>query len=79
MQIPKLSQEIEQIKAMNRQDLDERDITVNEARSHGGGAVGGGSGRREGGGGYGRRNASGCGYGGGGYGGSRNRSDGAYG
>ena len=63
------------IEAMNGQDLDGRNITVNEAqsrRSGGGGGFGGGGGgygSREGGGGYG-------GGGGGGYGGSRGGSGG---
>ncbi|XP_073143412.1 glycine-rich RNA-binding protein-like isoform X1 [Henckelia pumila] len=73
------------IEGMNGQDLDGRNITVNEAQSRGsGGGNGGGGGggfrgpRREGGGGgggYGRREGGG-GYGGGGggsYGGSRDR------
>ncbi|CAI9765509.1 unnamed protein product [Fraxinus pennsylvanica] len=71
------------IEGMNGQDLDGRNITVNEAQSRGGGGGGGGGGfrggRREGGygggggggGGYGRREG---GYGGDrGYGGGRDR------
>lgn len=54
------------IEGMNGQDLDGRNITVNEAQSRGGG--GGGGGRREGGGGY--------GGGGGGYGGGRREGGG---
>ncbi|KAK3027129.1 hypothetical protein RJ639_042423, partial [Escallonia herrerae] len=74
------------IEGMNGQDLDGRNITVNEAQSRGGGGGGGGGfrsggggggGRREGGG-YGRRDGGsygggGGGYGGGGYGGGRER------
>ncbi|VAH95841.1 unnamed protein product [Triticum turgidum subsp. durum] len=57
------------IEAMNGQDLDGRNITVNEAQSRrSGGGGGGGYGSREGGGGY--------GGGGGGYGGSRGGSGG---
>ncbi|KAF3435706.1 hypothetical protein FNV43_RR22798 [Rhamnella rubrinervis] len=71
------------IEAMNGQNLDGRNITVNEAQSrgsggggggnggfsrgNGGGGYGGGGGRREGGGGYSR--GGGYGGGGGGYGG----------
>ncbi|GMP48174.1 hypothetical protein CsSME_00015620 [Camellia sinensis var. sinensis] len=55
------------IEGMNGQDLDGRNITVNEAQSRGSGG-GGGGGFRSGGGG-GRR-------GGGGYGGGRDRGDG---
>ncbi|GMH02764.1 hypothetical protein Nepgr_004603 [Nepenthes gracilis] len=73
------------IEAMNGQNLDGRNITVNEAQSRGGGGGGGGGyhggndggygGRREGGsGGYNR----GYGGGGGGYGGGR-REGGGYG
>ncbi|KAM3294991.1 hypothetical protein ACQJBY_037697 [Aegilops geniculata] len=69
------------IEAMNGQDLDGRNITVNEAqsrRSGGGGGFGGGGGgyggqRREGGGG------GGYGGGGGGYGGGRSGGGGGYG
>ncbi|XP_009804249.1 glycine-rich RNA-binding protein [Nicotiana tabacum] len=72
------------IEGMNGQDLDGRNITVNEAQSRGSGGGGGGGGfrggRREGGGGYGgggygggRREGGGGGYGGGGYGGGRDR------
>ncbi|KAK4258643.1 hypothetical protein QN277_005072 [Acacia crassicarpa] len=68
------------IEGMNGQDLDGRNITVNEAqnRGRGGGGGYGGGGRREGGynrnggGGYGGGNGGG-GYGGGGYGGGRDR------
>ncbi|XP_011048456.1 PREDICTED: glycine-rich RNA-binding protein-like [Populus euphratica] len=66
------------IDGMNGQDLDGRNITVNEAQSRGGGGGGGynrnsggggygGGGRREGGGGY-SRGGGGYGGGGGGYG-----------
>ncbi|CAM8937786.1 hypothetical protein QQ045_012814 [Rhodiola kirilowii] len=64
------------IEGMNGQDLDGRNITVNEAQSRGSGGGGGGGGfgggRREGGGGY-SRGGGGGGYGGGGggYGGRR--------
>ncbi|XAR59547.1 hypothetical protein NMG60_11015422 [Bertholletia excelsa] len=62
------------IEGMNGQNLDGRNITVNEAQSRGSGGGGGGfrsgGGRREGGGGYSR---GGGGYGGGGYGGGRDR------
>ncbi|XP_057503340.1 glycine-rich RNA-binding protein GRP1A-like [Actinidia eriantha] len=63
------------IEGMNGQDLDGRNITVNEAQSRGSGGGGGGGfrsggGRREGGG-YSR--GGGYGGGGGGYGGSRDR------
>ncbi|XP_052170528.1 glycine-rich RNA-binding protein GRP2A-like isoform X1 [Diospyros lotus] len=51
------------IEGMNGQELDGRNITVNEAQSRGSG--GGGGGRREGG-----YNRGGGGYGGGGYGGN---------
>ncbi|RZB74212.1 Glycine-rich RNA-binding protein GRP1A isoform B [Glycine soja] len=61
------------IGAMNGQNLDGRNITVNEAQSRGGGGGGGGGGYNRGGGGYGGR--SGGGGGGGGY---RSR-DGGYG
>ncbi|XP_073274120.1 glycine-rich RNA-binding protein-like [Primulina huaijiensis] len=69
------------IEGMNGQDLDGRNITVNEAQSRGSGGGGGGGGgggfrgpRRDGGGGYGRREGGGYGGGGGGgYGGSRDR------
>ncbi|KAK3005208.1 hypothetical protein RJ639_015880, partial [Escallonia herrerae] len=64
------------IERMNGQDLDGRNITVNEAQSRGGGGGGGGGGgfrsgggRRREGGGYGRRDGGGYGGGGGGYGG----------
>ncbi|XP_038711154.1 glycine-rich RNA-binding protein-like [Tripterygium wilfordii] len=55
------------IEGMNGQDLDGRNITVNEAQSRGSGGGGGGGGynRREGG--Y-NRGGGGGGYGGGGYG-----------
>ncbi|XP_040992842.1 LOW QUALITY PROTEIN: glycine-rich RNA-binding protein GRP1A-like [Juglans microcarpa x Juglans regia] len=67
------------IEGMNGQDLDGRNITVNEAQSrggggggysrgggggYGGGGYGGGGGRRESGGGYSRGGGSGGGYGG---------------
>ncbi|CAN8283822.1 unnamed protein product [Cochlearia groenlandica] len=55
------------IEAMNGQELDGRNITVNEAQSRGSG--GGGGGGRGGGGGY--RSGGGGGYGGEGYGGGR--------
>ncbi|XAR59546.1 hypothetical protein NMG60_11015420 [Bertholletia excelsa] len=63
------------IEGMNGQNLDGRNITVNEAQSRGSGGGGGGGfrsggGRRESGGGYSR---GGGGYGGGGYGGGRDR------
>ncbi|XP_073041391.1 glycine-rich RNA-binding protein-like [Primulina eburnea] len=71
------------IEGMNGQDLDGRNITVNEAQSRGSGGGGGGGGggfrgpRRDGGGGgggYDRRDGGGYGGGGGGgYGGSRDR------
>uniref|UniRef100_A0A6M2ETD0 RRM domain-containing protein n=1 Tax=Populus davidiana TaxID=266767 RepID=A0A6M2ETD0_9ROSI len=61
------------IDGMNGQDLDGRNITVNEAQSRGSGGGGGGGFSRGGGGGYGggRREGGGGGYsrGGGGYGG----------
>ncbi|PSS26044.1 Glycine-rich RNA-binding protein [Actinidia chinensis var. chinensis] len=66
------------IEGMNGQDLDGRNITVNEAQSRGGGG-GGGGGFRSGGGGGGRREgggysrSGGYGGGGGGYGGGRDR------
>ncbi|KAL7246701.1 hypothetical protein ACSBR2_001748 [Camellia fascicularis] len=62
------------IEGMNGQDLDGRNITVNEAQSRGSGG-GGGGGFRSGGGG-GRRDGGGYGRGGGGYGGG---SGGGYG
>ncbi|CAJ2679263.1 unnamed protein product [Trifolium pratense] len=68
------------IEGMNGQDMNGRNITVNEAQSRGsgGGGRGGGSyggGRREGGGGYSRGGGGGYGGGGGGgYGGGRDRS-----
>ncbi len=63
------------IEAMNGQDLDGRNITVNEAQSRRSGGGGGGFGgqRREGGGG------GGYGGGGGGYGGGRSGGGGGYG
>ncbi|KAH6813351.1 cold [Perilla frutescens var. frutescens] len=75
------------IEGMNGQDLDGRNITVNEAQSRGSGGGGGGGGgfrgpRREGGGGYG---GDGGGYGrreggyGGGGGGGYGRREGGYG
>ncbi|XP_078178657.1 glycine-rich RNA-binding protein GRP1A-like [Carex rostrata] len=56
------------IAGMNGQDLDGRQITVNEAQSrrNGGGGGGGGFGGGSGGGGYGQRREGGGGYGGGG-------------
>ncbi|KAL5129975.1 Glycine-rich RNA-binding protein GRP1A [Glycine soja] len=63
------------IGAMNGQNLDGRNITVNEAQSRGGGGGGGGGGYNRGGGGYGGRSGGGGGGGGGGY---RSR-DGGYG
>lgn len=72
------------IEGMNGQDLDGRNITVNEAQSRSGG--GGGFNRGGGGGGYGggrREGGGGGGYnrGSGGYGGGRDRGygDGGYG
>ncbi|KAK1395040.1 glycine-rich RNA-binding protein 10 [Heracleum sosnowskyi] len=68
------------IEGMNGQELDGRNITVNEAQSRGSGG-GGGGGRREGGygggggGGYGGRREGG----GGGYGGRREGGGGGYG
>ncbi|CAJ2679264.1 unnamed protein product [Trifolium pratense] len=70
------------IEGMNGQDMNGRNITVNEAQSRGsgGGGRGGGGGsygggRREGGGGYSRGGGGGYGGGGGGgYGGGRDRS-----
>ncbi|XP_055815697.1 glycine-rich RNA-binding protein [Solanum dulcamara] len=62
------------IEGMNGQDLDGRNITVNEAQSRGGG--GGGGGRGGGGYGGGRREGGGGGYGGGGYGGGRREGGG---
>ncbi|KAL3382984.1 hypothetical protein AABB24_002459, partial [Solanum stoloniferum] len=60
------------IEGMNGQDLDGRNITVNEAQSRGGGGGGGG----RGGGGYGGgRREGGYGGGGGGYGGGDRYSD----
>lgn len=72
------------IEGLNGQDLDGRNITVNEAQSRGsggggggfsrgsgGGYGGGGGGRREGG--YNRNGGGGYGGGGGGYGGGRDR------
>ncbi|XP_027353978.1 glycine-rich RNA-binding protein 2-like isoform X6 [Abrus precatorius] len=58
------------IEGMNGQNLDGRNITVNEAQSRGRGG-GGGGGYGSGGGGYG--GGGGGGYGGGGYGGGRDR------
>ncbi|XP_010531429.1 PREDICTED: glycine-rich RNA-binding protein GRP1A-like [Tarenaya hassleriana] len=76
------------IESMNGQELDGRNITVNEAQSRGSGGGGGGrgGGYRSGGGGYGggggggynrRGGGGGYGSGGGGYGGGRR--DGGYG
>nr|ADQ08684.1 putative glycine-rich RNA-binding protein 1 [Malus hupehensis] len=76
------------IEGMNGQNLDGRNITVNEAQSRGSGGGGGGGGysRGGGGGGYGgggRREGGGGGYsrggGGGGYGGGGGRREGGYG
>ncbi|GFS29327.1 cold, circadian rhythm, and rna binding 2 [Actinidia rufa] len=64
------------IEGMNGQDLDGRNITVNEAQSRGSGGGGGGGGFRSGGGrreGGGYSRGGGYGGGGGGYGGSRDR------
>ncbi len=70
------------IEGMNGQNLDGRNITVNEAQSRGSGGNGGGGGYRGGGGGYGgggrreggySRGGGSYGGGGGGYGGSRDR------
>ncbi|XP_002526922.2 glycine-rich RNA-binding, abscisic acid-inducible protein [Ricinus communis] len=75
------------IEGMNGQNLDGRNITVNEAQSRGGGGGGGGGYRNGGGGGYGggrreggygggggySRGGGGYGGGGGGYGGGRDR------
>ncbi|KAK8498149.1 hypothetical protein V6N13_030016 [Hibiscus sabdariffa] len=75
------------IEGMNGQNLDGRNITVNEAQSRGGGGGGGGrGGGYGGGGGYNRSGGGGGGYGrreggygnGGGYGGG-GRRDGGYG
>ncbi|XP_049409312.1 glycine-rich RNA-binding protein GRP1A-like isoform X2 [Solanum stenotomum] len=66
------------IEGMNGQDLDGRNITVNEAQSRGGGGGGGG----RGGGGYGggrREGGGGGGYGGGGGGYGGGRREGGYG
>ncbi|KAK2392839.1 Cinnamyl-alcohol dehydrogenase Flavonol reductase/cinnamoyl-CoA reductase [Trifolium repens] len=67
------------IEGMNGQDLDGRNITVNEAQSRGSGGGGGGGGFRSGGGGGGY-NSGGGGYsrggGGGGYGGGGRRDGG---
>ncbi|CAN6544073.1 unnamed protein product [Malus baccata var. baccata] len=66
------------IEAMNGQNLDGRNITVNEAQSRGSGGGGGGGRREGGGGGYSRGGGSGgYGSGGGGYGGGRR--EGGYG
>ncbi|KAI8554274.1 hypothetical protein RHMOL_Rhmol05G0085300 [Rhododendron molle] len=66
------------IEGMNGQDLDGRNITVNEAQSRGSGGGGGGGGFRSGGGGGGgRRDGGGYGGGGGGYGGSRSGGGGS--
>ncbi|XP_073030333.1 glycine-rich RNA-binding protein 7-like isoform X1 [Primulina eburnea] len=68
------------IEGMNGQDLDGRNITVNEAQSRGGGGGGFRGPRRDGGGGggYGRREG-GYGGGGGGGGGGYARREGGYG
>ncbi|GLT86226.1 hypothetical protein SLE2022_043800 [Rubroshorea leprosula] len=62
---------LDAIEGMNGQNLDGRNITVNQAQSRGSGGGGGGGFSRGGGGGYGRRE-------GGGYGGGR-REGGGYG
>ncbi|XP_019448500.1 PREDICTED: glycine-rich RNA-binding protein GRP2A-like isoform X2 [Lupinus angustifolius] len=80
------------IEGLNGQDLDGRNITVNEAQSRGSGGGGGGGrggggyggggyggGRREGGGGGYNRNGGGGGYGGGGGGGYGGGRDSGYG
>ncbi|XP_018506897.2 glycine-rich RNA-binding protein GRP2A [Pyrus x bretschneideri] len=77
------------IEGMNGQNLDGRNITVNEAQSRGSGGGGGGGGYSRGGGygggygGGGRREGGGGGYsrggGGGGYGGGGGRREGGYG
>lgn len=77
------------IEGMNGQELDGRNITVNEAQSRGSGGGGGGGfrgPRRDGGGyggggggGYGRREGGGGGYGSGGGGGGYGRREGGYG
>ncbi|XP_057783122.1 glycine-rich RNA-binding protein-like [Salvia miltiorrhiza] len=78
------------IEGMNGQELDGRNITVNEAQSRGSGGGGGGGfrgPRREGGGGYGGSGGGGGGYGrreggggyGGGGGGGYGRREGGYG
>ncbi|KAM0907987.1 hypothetical protein ACQ4PT_015765 [Festuca glaucescens] len=66
------------IEGMNGQDLDGRNITVNEAQSRSGGGGGGGGGYRGGGGGggYGQRREGGGGYGGGGGGYGQGREGG---
>ncbi|GMP48173.1 hypothetical protein CsSME_00015619 [Camellia sinensis var. sinensis] len=64
------------IEGMNGQDLDGRNITVNEAQSRGSGGGGGGGGGFRSGGGGGRRDGGGYSRGGGGYGGG---SGGGYG
>ncbi|CAN6687507.1 unnamed protein product [Malus baccata var. baccata] len=61
------------IEGMNGQNLDGRNITVNEAQSRGSGGGGGGGGYSRGGGG------GGYGGGGGGYGGGGGRREGGYG
>ncbi|RZC44574.1 hypothetical protein C5167_037522 [Papaver somniferum] len=78
------------IEGMNGQNLDGRNITVNEAQSRGSGGGGGGGfrsgggGGGYGGGGYGQRREGGGGYGGdrgsggGGYGGGGGRSEGSW-
>ncbi|GKV42835.1 hypothetical protein SLEP1_g50200 [Rubroshorea leprosula] len=65
---------LDAIEGMNGQNLDGRNITVNQAQSRGSGGGGGGGGgfSRGGGGGYGRRE-------GGGYGGGGRREGGGYG
>ncbi|XP_039047106.1 glycine-rich RNA-binding protein GRP1A-like isoform X1 [Hibiscus syriacus] len=69
------------IEGMNGQNLDGRNITVNEAQSRGGGGGGRGGGYGGGGGGYGGGRGGGGGYGRreGGYGGGGYRNGGGYG
>ncbi|KAF9597982.1 hypothetical protein IFM89_023467 [Coptis chinensis] len=67
------------IEGMNGQDLDGRNITVNEAQSRGSGGSGGGGSRSGGGGGYGGGGGGGYGGGGGGGYGRREGGGGGYG
>ncbi|XP_074313386.1 glycine-rich RNA-binding protein-like [Silene latifolia] len=67
------------IEGMNGQDLDGRNITVNQAQSRGSGGGGGGGGGYRGGSGGGSRGYGGGGGGGGGYGGRREGGGGGYG